>query len=590
MPLYRLLKKSNSFEWTSKAQEALEALKAALQNAPVLATPLPKEPMLLFVAASNRAVSAVMVVERKEEGKEQLVQCPVYYISEVVASTPLSNIILNRDATGRVAKWVVELGIHNITYEPRHAVKSQALADFFVDWEEHQQQPSASESKHWTIYFDGSKNLEGAGVGIVLTSPKGDTMRYVLQLQFEPCTNNVAEYEALLHGMRVAKEMGATRLRRFGDSDLVASQTSGTCDAIDANMIAYKRAVDQAGASFAGYVVEWVDMRKNEEADALSRPGSKWQPPPPGVFLDILTRPSVRPPSEIDIAEPPAPDSVLVAVATGAGDWMEPYMNYLERQVLPRDEAEARMIVRRCKSFTIINKELYKSSVTGIFQRCVTPEEGRKILRDIHVGDCGHHAGARSMVAKAFRHGFYWLTTHVDAVELIRACVGCQKYANQSLLPRLALKTTPLTWPFAVWGMDMVGKFKMAPGGYTHLLVAVDKFTKWVEAKPIKKCDGKTAARFLRELIYRYGYPHSIIINNGTNFSKGEMAEFCEENGIRLDLASVAHPESSGQATLCAFANPFSLMPRTPVSPKSPIRVRRDAVELRNRETFDRFH
>jgi hypothetical protein len=109
--------------------------------------------------------------------------------------------------------------------------------------------------------------------------------------------------------------MGATHLRYFGDSDLVASQISGTCDATDANMIAYKRAVNQAGASFASYVVEWVDRRKNEEAGALSRLGSKWQPPPPGVFLDILTRPSVRPPHEIDIAEPPATDSVLVAFA-----------------------------------------------------------------------------------------------------------------------------------------------------------------------------------------------------------------------------------------------------------------------------------
>jgi hypothetical protein len=82
-----------------------------------------------------------------------------------------------------------------------------------------------------------------------------------------------------------------------------------------------------------------------------------------------------------------------------------------------------------------------------------------------------------------------------------------------------ALKTSPLTWPFTVWGMDMVGKFKTAPGGYTHLLIAVDKFTKWVEAKPIKKCDRKMATKFLRELIYLYGYPHNIITDN-TNFSK----------------------------------------------------------------------
>ena len=126
--------------------------------------------------------------------------------------------------------------------------------------------------------------------------------------------------------------------------------------------------------------------------------------------------------------------------------------------------------------------------------------------------------------------------------------MGCQKYANQTHLPSSALKTIPITWPFAVWGLDMVGKFKTAPSGFTHLLVAVDKFTKWVEAKPIKKCDGKTATKFLRELIYRYGYPHSIITDNGTNFAKGEMAEFCKEKGIRLDLASVAHPEANGQA------------------------------------------
>jgi ribonuclease HI/transposase InsO family protein len=554
--------------------------------------------MLLYVAASNRAISAVMVVERKEEGREQLVQRPVYYISEalieskqryphyqklvyavlraqrrlapyfhehpikVVASTPLADIIRNRDATGRIAKWAVELGVHNITYESRHAIKSQALADFLADWEEAQQPSSPADLKHWTLHFDGSKNLEGAGAGVVLTSPKGDTVKYVLQLRFEPCTNNMAEYEALLHGMRVAKEMGATRLRCLGDSDLVASQTSGTCDATDANMIAYKRAVDQAGASFAGHVVEWVDRRKNEEADALARIGSKRLQPPPGVVLDILSHPSVRAPRELDIAEPPAPDSALVALAVDSTDWTEPYISYLESQALPMDETKARAIVRRCKSFTIINNELYKRSVSGVFQRCVTTAEGRNILRDIHAGDCGHHAGARSIVAKAFRHGFYWPTAHEDAIALVRSCAGCQKHASQSHMPGSALKTIPLTWPFAVWGMDMVGKFKTAPGGYTHLLVAVDKFTKWVEAKPIKKCDGKTATKFLRELIYRYGYPHSIITDNGTNFAKGEMADFCEEKGIRLDLASVAHPESNGQAERANQSILHGLKPR----------------------------
>ena len=95
----------------------------------------------------------------------------------------------------------MEIGIHNITYEPRTAIKSQALADFIVDWAETLQPVLPTESSHWTLYFDGSKNVEGAGAGIVLISPKGDKLRYVLQITFEPCTNNVVEYEALLHGM-----------------------------------------------------------------------------------------------------------------------------------------------------------------------------------------------------------------------------------------------------------------------------------------------------------------------------------------------------------------------------------------------------
>jgi ribonuclease HI len=82
--------------------------------------------------------------------------------------------------------------------------------------------------------------MEGAGAGIVLISPSGDKLRYVLQIHFEPCTNNIAEYEALLHGIWIAKEMGVNRLKCKGDSDIVASQTSGTSDAVNERMIAFK--------------------------------------------------------------------------------------------------------------------------------------------------------------------------------------------------------------------------------------------------------------------------------------------------------------------------------------------------------------
>ena len=94
----------------------------------------------------------------------------------------------------------------------------------------------------------------------------------------------------------------------------------------------------------------------------------------------------------------------------------------------------------------------------------------------------------------------------------------------------------------------MVGPFKTARGGMTHLLVAVDKFTKWIEAKLIKKLNGPTAVTFIADITVRYGVPHSIITDSGTNFAKGALAHFCATQGIRLDLASVAHPQLNGQA------------------------------------------
>ena len=104
----------------------------------------------------------------------------------------------------------------------------------------------------------------------------------------------MAEYEALLHGLRLAKEMNIKRIRCFGDSDLVAQQVSGTWDSKDANMAAYRRAVEQIAGLFSGYQVEHIDRRKNEAADALSRLGSRREKVPPNVFLDELHHPSVK--------------------------------------------------------------------------------------------------------------------------------------------------------------------------------------------------------------------------------------------------------------------------------------------------------
>jgi hypothetical protein len=187
------------------------------------------EPLYLYVAATTQVVSAVIVVERAEEGHAMPVQRPVYYISEVLSETkarypqvqkllyavvlarrklrhyfedhpvtvvssfPLGEIIRNPDAAGRIAEWSVELTGETLTYAQRKAIKSQILADFVAEWTDTQLPPPQIQAECWTLYFDGSVMKTGAGAGLLFVSPLGEHMRYAVRLHF-PASNNMAEY------------------------------------------------------------------------------------------------------------------------------------------------------------------------------------------------------------------------------------------------------------------------------------------------------------------------------------------------------------------------------------------------------------
>jgi transposase InsO family protein len=150
-------------------------------------------------------------------------------------------------------------------------------------------------------------------------------------------------------------------------------------------------------------------------------------------------------------------------------------------------------------------------------------------------------------VGNAFRQGFYWPTAVADANEVVRTCEGCQFYARKTNLPAQALQTIPVTWPFAVWGLDIVGPLRKAPRGYTHLLVTVDKFSKWIEAHPIMNLRVEQVVSFFIDIIHQFGVPNSIITDNGSKFTSRKFLEFCDKYHICMDWAAVAHPQTNGQ-------------------------------------------
>jgi transposase InsO family protein len=199
------------------------------------------------------------------------------------------------------------------------------------------------------------------------------------------------------------------------------------------------------------------------------------------------------------------------------------------------------------KSLVVINDELYKSGAAGILMRCILRDQGRELLQEIHADTCGHHAGPRTSVGKAFRQGFYWPTVVDDSKNIVRRYEGCQFYARQTHLPAQALQTIPIMWPFAVWNLDMVGPLRQEPRGFTHLLVAVDKFSKWIEARPIVNVHSEEAVSFFTDIIYRFGIPNTIIIDNGTQFTGKKFLNFYDDNHIHVDWSAVAHPKTNGQ-------------------------------------------
>jgi ribonuclease HI len=340
----------------------------------------------------------------------------------------LGEIIQCREALGRIAKWAVEIMGETISFAPRKAIKSQVLADFVAEWVDTQLPAAPIQPELWTMFFDGSLMKTGAGAGLFFISPLGKHLRYVLRLHF-PASNNVAEYEALVNGLRIAIELGVRRLDARGDSQLVIDQVMKNSHCRDPKMEAYCDEVRRLEDKFYGLELNHVARRYNETADELAKIASGRTTVPPDVFSRDLHQPSVKtddtPEPEKASAQPEAPSALPEAPSVAEGEtlpvkeeqngvppnqnWQTPYLQYLHRGELPLDGTEARRLARRAKSFVLLGdgKELYHHSPSGILQRCISITEGQELLQEIHSEACGHHTTPRALVGNAFRQGFY---------------------------------------------------------------------------------------------------------------------------------------------------------------------------------------
>jgi ribonuclease HI len=410
------MKRTGKFEWTLKADKAFTELKRYLTSPPIMVAPTFREPLLLYIAATPRMASAILIVERdaKVIAKEGIdpscpgappeeeaaissvpqeeppaatspteplsqsdapelheekppedtakVQKPVYFIStvlrdarerytmqqkllytlliasrklrhyfqghpiKVVTDRPLKTILRNPNVTGWVAEWAVELQPFEISFETTKVIKSKALAEFTAEsTDPFANEPPEVESALpgeeapglWVMHFDGAFNLPGAGAGAILTSPSGDKLFYAVQLCFKPehkVSNNIAEYEGLLAGLRAANALGIKRLIVKGDSQLVVNFSNKSYTPKDEHMAAYLEEHRKMEKCFQGLELKHIPRGENMEADEIAKRASHRLAQPAGVFEERLFKLSASlssTGSDLPPALPPPPEQGL---------------------------------------------------------------------------------------------------------------------------------------------------------------------------------------------------------------------------------------------------------------------------------------
>ncbi|GKB15555.1 reverse transcriptase domain-containing protein [Tanacetum coccineum] len=374
------------------------------------------------------------------------------------------------------------LGEHNITYRPRTSVKGQILADFLVE---------KPEEASWTLFTDGSSCIDGSGAGLILTSPDGAEFTYALRFQFT-ASNNEAEYEALLAGLRIAAQMGVRNVQ--------------------------------------------VSRSHNKKADALSKIAStSFAHLSKQVLVEVLQEKSIQEKEVAAVVEEEGPT------------WMTPITEYLKNGVLPDDKKEANKLRIKARQYELMDGILYRRSFLWPWLRCVEPLQADYVIREIHEGSCSMHARPRSVVTKAMWSGNYWPTMHRGARDMILKCKDCQVHRPMPRNPQQP--PTPITspWIFYKWGIDIAGPFPKGPGKVKFLIVAMDYFTKWIEAKAVATISGGQVKKFVWDnIVCRFGLLGEIVSDNGKQFSDNPFKDWCEKLNITQRFASVKHPQSNG--------------------------------------------
>jgi ribonuclease HI len=283
----------------------------------------------------------------------------------------------------------------------------------------------------------------------IITSPTGVKHRYAARLSFalesDRCTNNIAEYEAVILGLRKLKALGVATCIIKTDSKVVADQIEKDYSAKDPTLLQYLSVVRSLEKQFKGFTLQHVDHSRNEEANALAKATARGEALPSDVFYHVIGTPAIRNPEGLQITTNAEGHRIVNLIM--AEDWRAPITLFLQGYYHSGDVNKAKRLKHQSRDFTLIEGQLYKKGISQPILKCVSETEGIQILREVHSGTCGSHSGPRALAAKVIRQGFYWPAIFYTANRVTRSWEACQKFSPRSGNPSQFTKLIAHTWP-----------------------------------------------------------------------------------------------------------------------------------------------
>jgi len=245
-----------------------------------------------------------------------------------------------------------------------------------------------------------------------------------------------------------------------------------------------------------------------------------------------VTQDTLKTPRISTYADMPEEGRQMQVCVLAEGDtWMTPYKQSLADGALPVEPEEGKKVKRNAARYTLVDGVLFRHGFTHPILTCVSGDECTRIMAELHEGICGSHVGGRSLASKVILAGFFWPTVKEN----------CARHWHKAPLEELRSIYSP--WPFHTWGIDILGPFPLAIRQMKYLIVAIEYFTKWIEAEPVAQITAHKVQHFVwKNIVCRFGIPRRLISDNGTQFASQQLRNLCTEIGIKQVFASVEHP------------------------------------------------